>query len=310
MNTERNSQIIDAYNANEKVSDISKRHGVSDQTVLTIIRNARTEGLVTRQPRVQPRSEIAADRDERMIQMYESGSTLTAIGDYFGLTRERVRQILSAKGVRRRTAAEHSSSVRERVMEQHAARIDALFDELRSVSRVASELKDSGIPVRWIEQHLAPRKKESLRTHHVPQLWTNEAILEVLREASRGTGTVTIPSYQKWRNDALVGGRKPPTHSVIAWRFGTWRNALASAGLVGQPPRRSYKRRWTREDAISAVSEYVSGLKDSDKRPTFSGYDIWSRTNPNVPSGAYIRLLTGLSWSQVMRLVTSKSVSA
>lgn len=309
MNTEdRNHDIVLSYNGMEKIGSIASRHGLSEQTVLSIVRTARANGLVTRQPRVSPRSEIDPNRDERMAEMYLAGSTLTSIGDYFDLTRERVRQILKKNGVVRRSAAEHAVASRERSIGQYAAQIDALFDEMRSIPKVVNEMKRYGVPARWVEQHLHPRRNECLRTHVVPQIWTNDAILEVLREASQGKGTVTIPSYQKWRKEgALVNGKRPPTHSIIAWRFGSWRNALASAGLANNPARRTYTRRWTKEDALRAVAIYVNQMNELGKRPTFNGYDIWSRSIEDVPSGAYIRLLTGMSWSQVLRSVTAKN---
>lgn len=297
-------QIIDDYNRNDKIADIAVRHGISKQAVLTTIRSARSEGRVTRAPR-SVRSDIAPGRDNRMVEMYQSGMTLTAIGDEFGLTRERVRQILNSKGVSRRTASAYASINREAKLGQYTEMIDQTFNEVRSIPRVVRKLKGIGIPSRWVEQYLAPRRSETLRTHSMPQVWTNDQILAVLKAAAGGADTISIPSYQKWRTGALFGGRKPPTHSLIAWRFGSWANAVNSAGLVGRKPYRTYSRKWDANDAYGAVRRYVDEMSATGQRPTFDGYDAWSRGRGEVPSGAYIRILTNKSWSEILRSVTT-----
>ena len=53
------------------------------------------------------------DRDEAIERRYRAGETLHEIGQSFDLTRERVRQILEAMGVKRRTKVE-AARVRQR----------------------------------------------------------------------------------------------------------------------------------------------------------------------------------------------------
>jgi transposase len=299
--TTRN-QIIDDYNANLKIAAIASRNGVSEQTVLTLTRQGRAEGLVTRAPRVSADT-IDPGRNQRIVDMYVGGATLNTIGEYFGLTRERVRQILARHGVERRTLAEHADLARDTMMVLYGPQIDAAFDELRSISKVADLFKDR-IPVRWVRDHLAPRRNQVLRTANSTPLWSNEQIINLLREASAGTGTLSIGEYRRWRAERPNENR-PPTHSIIAWRFGSWRKAVQIAGLADNGTRRTYSRRWTRDDAINAVAQYVAYADTIDARPTFTGFDAWSRQRPEVPSAAYVRHLTSMSWSQILRLITT-----
>lgn len=47
-----------------------------------------------------------AERNQRMAQMYQQGLTLQAIGDHFGMTRERIRQIMRMEGVSRQSGGQ------------------------------------------------------------------------------------------------------------------------------------------------------------------------------------------------------------
>src|SRR5690606_11286921 len=72
------------------------------------------------------------ERNKKMANMYSQGCTLESIGKQFGLTRERVRQILSKKGV---TANDGGAKVRA---------------ELRAAQKVArreaESLRKYGLP--------------------------------------------------------------------------------------------------------------------------------------------------------------------
>lgn len=304
----RDTGIVQDYNENLKIADIARRHAVSEQTVMTVVRNARELGTVTRAPRVRQAADIAPDRDERIIAMYVSGSTLNAIGDYFGLTRERVRQILDRAGVDRRNMTEHTDAARLKIMIAYGPMIDAAFEESRSINKVVDQFRDT-IPARWVRMHLEGRRHETLRTNTTPRLWTNEQILTMLRDASSGKGTLSIGDYQRWRASNTVSSRRPPTHTVISWRFGSWRNAVTIAGLADKAPKRAYTRRWERDDAMRAVTLYVDEVLATGQRATFSGYDLWSRERPEHPSGAYVRHLTGMSWSQILRSVLTRQAA-
>ena len=304
----RDAAIVQAYNENLKIADIAKRHNVSEQTVMTVVRNARASGAVTRSPRVRQASDIAPDRNQRISDMYNSGSTLNAIGEYFGLTRERVRQILERSGVDRRNMTEHTDAARERIMTAYGPMVDAAFEESRSINKVVEQFHDT-IPARWIRTHLEGRRHETVWTNKTPRLWSNEQILALLRDASSGKGTLSISAYRQWRSANTVASRRPPSHTVIAWRFGSWRNAVTIAGLADKSSKRVYARRWERDDAMQAVALYVEGILATGQRATFAGYDLWSRERPEYPSGAYVRHLTGMSWSQVLRSILTRQAA-
>lgn len=312
IKNERNQGIIADYNSHMKLAEIAKKYNVHEQTVLSVIRKARSTGAVHREPMVK-HADASPGRNDKIVEMYNSGATLDSIGEYFSLTRERVRQILRSRGVERRNIAQHYEAVRERTLSQYGPMIDAAFDEIRSIPKVVERLGVTApnIPARWIYKHLEPRRHESVRTYSSSKIWSDEDLLHVLRQASAGRGSISIPAYMKWRETATVDGRKPPTVSVFCWRFGSWRNATSSAGLASRAAFRTYSRRWTTDDTIDAVARYVKHTMEngSGARPTFSGYDAWAREHRDCPSAAYVRLLTGMPWSQALRMATIKVLS-
>lgn len=312
VKNERNQGIIADYNSRMKLAEIAKKYGVHEQTVLTVVRKARSTGAVVREPSVK-HAGASPDRNDKIVEMYNSGATLDLIGEYFSLTRERVRQILRSRGIERRNIAQHYDAIRERTLTQYGPMIDAAFDEIRSVSKVVERLKVTApnIPARWIYKHLEPRRHESVRTYSSSKIWSDEDLLHVLRQASAGKGSISIPAYMKWREISMVGDRKPPTVSVFCWRFGSWRNATSAAGLASRTAFRTYSRRWSPEDTIEAVARYVRHTMETGNgaRATFSGYDVWAREHRDCPSAAYVRLLTGMPWSQALRTATIKVLS-
>lgn len=59
---------------------------------------------------------VVDDRDAKIAALYAGGSTLQQIADEFGLTRERVRQILSEMGIERRSPTQTAALRHQRYM--------------------------------------------------------------------------------------------------------------------------------------------------------------------------------------------------
>src|SRR2546421_12992073 len=53
------------------------------------------DGASTVAPRMAPLADTTRERNERIVELYRSGVTLQEIGDRFGVTRERIRQIVA-----------------------------------------------------------------------------------------------------------------------------------------------------------------------------------------------------------------------
>ena len=149
LTANRDSNIVAQYNAGEKIAHIALSNGVSEVTVLKVIRSARPTGAVTREALVKSRGNIEPGRNQRIVEMYMTGSTLNSIGEYFGLTRERVRQILDEANIDRRTVTEHVDVAKAKAKVLYGSSIEAAFEESRSIAKVAEQFKDR-VPSRWV----------------------------------------------------------------------------------------------------------------------------------------------------------------
>lgn len=90
--------VIREYVDGATGSELAEKYGVSTPTVLSRVRAA---GVARRRgPRQGHGSKrMCPDRDAAIAARRRSGETLQSIGDEYGLTRERVRQICQREGV-------------------------------------------------------------------------------------------------------------------------------------------------------------------------------------------------------------------
>jgi len=304
----RNTQIIAEYNNLSPIHVIAKSHNLSPSHVMGVVRTARQNGEVTRTPRSKRVSVASLERSAAIVDAYNAGQTLESIGESYAITRERVRQILEGQGVSRRSPQERATKGKAAFMAKHGALIDEKFDVLRSTSLVIASLKGTpaGVP-KWIHERLRDRKSESVTWSKASKVWTDDDLLDFLRLASSASpdATLSTKGYSLWRSEMRAAGNPvlaiPPTHSVFTWRFGSWNAALQAAGLSVNAPRRDYQRQWTESDTFAAVGTYVESEIQAGRKPTFSEYEKYAKERKGtVPSGAYIRYLTGMSWSEIL----------
>lgn len=303
----RNTAIIDGYNSGKSTSELAAEHGVSEATVMLAVRNGRRAGQVTRALRSRS-NEYHAKSNERANEIrthYEAGLSMSEVGRRFGISRERVRQILQKQGVQSRSIGGQNSKKYENWVAEHGDEINKSFDELRSINKVVAAHPE--MSAGWIRRLLTPRRKETIHSSGVPRYWTNERIISVLRSAAGHDHKLTVPMYNKWRESGVkVEGRTPPTFTLVVWRFGSWRNGVESAGLLStRKTKRRYTRTWTSEDVLNSVRTYATEALESEKRPTFSGYEKWAReSGGRHPSGSYLRWATGKTWVALLREAT------
>jgi hypothetical protein len=104
-------------------------------------------------------------QDEELATLYRSGMTLQAIGDQFGITRERVRQRLSRAGVTRREGGMHVRM--SRLNEQRAAKRDLVY--LKRYGCTAAHYMDirngppSGSGVKPLSAYRSQKRNASVR---------------------------------------------------------------------------------------------------------------------------------------------------
>jgi hypothetical protein len=294
--------IIAAYNGKASIASIAQEFLCSPSHVMDVVKKGRKMDLVSRPPRQKKTNDGQDARNAAMAEAYANGETLESIGERYGITRERVRQILASMEVGRRSPSIRSAMKKSHFIASYGETIDNLFEDVRSIQGVIEAMGETSIgAASWIREHLKDRRNEAIIRNHSSKVWSNEDLVAILKQAHReSNSSLSTSNYDKWRLSQKALGYTFPTHAVISWRFGTWNAALATAGLPVNEPNRSYSRTWTTEDAFNAVGSYMRREIAEGRRPTFSGYERYAKaTKGTVPSGAYIRYLTGMAWSDI-----------
>lgn len=234
-----------------------------------------------------------AERDIDIVRRRAAGETLDVIGTSHGITRERVRQILIARGGptadQLRAARLHlqngaDDELRRQALAYIAERPGTTRRELAFAlgvpcSRLA-ELLDETV-LRRLVRVVAPQPKIS-----------QDQIAAGLRRAAGVCGEpLSSGDYESVRD----GGQQEPSAVRIVQVFGSWNAACAFAGLAVHVRRRVYTRAWSEEQILGHVADY---LMAPGSRATFDGYVAWARSTAGAPSAQTVRNTLG-PWSVV-----------
>jgi Homing endonuclease associated repeat/Sigma-70, region 4/helix-turn-helix, Psq domain len=203
-----------------------------------------------------------------MFSRYQGGATLQEVGDEFGVTRERVRQILKAAGYSteeaRKTLARTTRCSRE---EEAVTRLHGGA----TIQSVAQSLDMTVSAVRALAKKFAPSASEDLRKgSRVPNgYWTKERILDAIRAWADTYGSP--PHATDWnvaalrardykeREERFLSGLWPHLTTVQS-KFGNWNQAIEAAGLEPTPVS-SYGRPGDDAEIVAeAIASYRNGL--------------------------------------------------
>lgn len=244
-----------------------------------------------------------ATREQRIIEMRLGGATLDSIGVEFGVSRERVRQIIQAAGGPSAAEVRALAAVRS-LVEEAEVRSEtetALRDHLgtrgaQSVQEVADAL---GLGEATVVRFWPPDLKHLLirPAGRASQTWTDEQILDVIRSAAVYEFPLTANAYAELVRVGEIRGASLPR---ITQRFGGWIAACELAGVeAGQTLRPAYESRWTDAELVSYVREY---LVDTSWPNSAHRFDQWRRlVAPEAPSFQTVRNRLG-TWSNAKRL--------
>jgi transcriptional regulator with XRE-family HTH domain len=229
-------------------------------------------------------------RAEGMSARYEAGETLAAIAAYYGLTRERVRQILRKHGGPTADAARRArAGARAAADAQVRASILEWLDDRPGQSRqdVATHF---GIPESEISRLLGGAASRLLiRAQPGEPQFSDGEICDLLAYIAEEEGEpLSSDTY-----DSVYLEYGGPVSGRVIQRFGSWNNACRAAGLETNQGRPSYSRRWTEGDLVEAVAAY---LQSPGSNGTYRGYETWARRTPDAPSAQTVRNMLG-PWS-------------
>jgi transcriptional regulator with XRE-family HTH domain len=245
-------------------------------------------------------------RVRRMQALREQGWSLDEIALRFGVSRERVRQIMRAHGG---PAPEDIADARRRRAEAQAeARIDELLTRWRSGQppRVAaSELGLQAAACRSTIERFATdadraARKASMAGARWVQTYSDRDIILALVSVSTRVGRV--PSAKEYAAHARE--LNYPSLPTVLNRMGGWTNALRATGMAPvTAPMRARKRRWTDEACWKALRKVVRELGEI---PTVLAYERHAAGRPELPSSATLRNRLG-RWSSITTQLAAQS---
>jgi hypothetical protein len=238
-------------------------------------------------------------RTRAMYERYIAGGTLAEAGVPFRLSRERVRQIFRDAELPQRTLAETMALKRDLEARDNQTMICHAFKESRDIDEVATRLGVARTVVKAVVETSFPagqrRRKKAVR-----QKYSDDELLGFLRQASeRLGGVVTTQAYNGYAKARRTrDGRPWPTQQTHFKRFGSWRAALAAAGLAANPPSAIAGQRLFDEahciDAVRALARQLG------KVPTAGEYDAFAKASAGAfPSQATVRNRCG-TWNAVL----------
>lgn len=231
--------------------------------------------------------------------MYEAGATLEEVGQAFGVTRERVRQLFRQHGLPTRGVRGTYQMQRALTIRKYAERIKERFRALRDVDLVAQELElPRSLVATVVTDSFTPAQRRKRKA--TPKKYTDEELIGFLQIASQTLGGVlTAYGYTEYsREQATADGRPWPTHQTHALRFGSWRDALKAAGLAANRSSGiAGQRIFGDGHCIDALRAAARAL---ERPPTAAEYEEFARTsNGAFPSQATVRHRLG-KWYEAL----------
>lgn len=141
--------LLEKYEGGEGVRELAEWYGVTTQT---ICKHLRKKGVELKRGRPKGRGLSKWDGDgegSRLVEVYEGGATLREVGEEFGISGERVRQVLARRGVStRNNRLENMEGLDESLgeMVSRGMTIPTIAEELGiSYNSVAKRMRDLGL---------------------------------------------------------------------------------------------------------------------------------------------------------------------
>ncbi|HMR12506.1 MAG TPA: DEAD/DEAH box helicase family protein [Arachnia sp.] len=230
-------------------------------------------------------------RDELVVTGLQAGYTLQEMGDEFGFSRERARQIAASRGVKTRELRleqKAQADRRRRRVARHVYGISLTHPEL-TVEEIAE----------WVDADIETTRAalEHRRAVHETRVYqgetgrvSDEELLAALAEWGAQTESLTGDDYTAWAAERGLPGKQ-----TIAIRFPSWNDALAMAGLSGHVRDRGGLRPVIGDAELWA--SVVEFLRTDLPVYGYGGFDQFTQDR-GLPSAATVRNRLGI-WSDI-----------
>jgi len=152
-------------------------------------------------------------------------------------------------------------------------------------------------PVDWLVLEESELTSPSSRVESDAITATRERARAALQAASLLAGPLSHQAYTTLVREGRVKG---PSVARIVQLFGSWTSACAEVGVAsGEPLRKNYERRWTRDEILDHVERFLSEPAHRGASHQFDAWRAAVNTNGDVPSLGTVRNLVGGTWNEI-----------
>lgn len=245
-----------------------------------------------------------------MIEMRRQGLTFRMIGDAFGVTSERARQIIKNGGGPTIKELQTIRRAKARAaLEQYRADIAARLRPLLMqngpmfVPEVAARLNitEKELSKNWPADLAKYRMVYQYRDIY----WTKELIITALRDAAKildeagAKKKLTTETYRELVSTGQVNG---PSTAIVMHKFSGWLAACEVAGVRQGKRYRNYTTRWTDSELVDIVAQF---FQNTDLKHTYDLFERWLQAQGSgAPSISTVRNRLG-DWTVMKRLALS-----
>lgn len=232
------------------------------------------------------------DRDAVIVSGLVAGHTLQEMGDYFNVTRERIRQIVSRYNISSNTLRKKRKE-KEKEWRIHSTQKTIQLSKAHPEYTIEQLSSHLGLTKDFIHKALGARRiihdESEARTRFYSSL-TKQELGEAIKTWFAQSDTHTSEDYDRWSRDHDVPGRQ-----TVMIRFHTWNNALRELGLISPVNNRGGARpRLSDELCWASLYRFFTS-----EHPYYSiqSYETYAKKN-NLPSSATLRKRFG-TWSHM-----------
>lgn len=163
-----------------------------------------------------------------MLKLYLSGETLESIGKRYGVSRQRVDQILDLTSAMR---AHHKAAVKKKKKQSVEKMMPEIVKRYKSGTGYVTLANQYKLPAYIVKDCLKSRKIYIKKRQFSRRKWPEDVMLDYLRLLGYSIGRApTMDEMDSYRG---------PWAAVFVKYFGSWSSALQAAGFDARKPGRA-----------------------------------------------------------------------
>lgn len=233
-------------------------------------------------------------RNAEMVARRRRGQTLEKIGQRYGLSRERARQIIKeidpslvareVGKIKRKARAEKVVNIRNDVRKRIYGEWDSLSHLTVAEISIRLNISEAVIKDSLSRTRIAILEGNEVRDNANLQQFTDAQIKKALRDAASFGTPLTAKNYASLLKAGKFQGPSVPR---LLQRFGGWIAACEFARVQPGKAVRSYSREWSNKKLFEILVEFL--LDPKAESDTYASFDKWLRTKNEYPSAQTVR---------------------